>query len=122
MKKHNQVWTTEFEGHAIKVINSGKAKLYIDGEEVAKEKGLINFVATLQAEIPGTDYIVTAKVDGTKEPIVLCDIIVGKRLAVSYGKEAEDGSFTPYTEQEIEEMKEANQVSSDMAAIIATMM
>ena len=117
MKKENQVWIGEFEGHKIKVTNSGKAKLYIDGVEAAKEKGLIHLEYELRAPIQGTDYIVIAKLDGTKDVITICDVLVAKALSTTFGKEDEDGLFTPYSQDEIDSMKE----DAEAAIAISTM-
>lgn len=116
-KEQKAVWIGEFEGHKIKVTNSGKAKLWIDGVEAAKEKGLIHLAIELRAEIPGTDYIVIANVDGTKESIVTCDVMVAKKVELTFGKESEDGLFTAYTDEEIQKMKD----DADAAVAISVM-
>lgn len=116
MKKENQVWITEFEGHKIKVTNAGKAKLYIDGVEAAKEKGLIHLEYELRAPIPGTDLIVIAKLDGTKDVITTCDVLVAKALTTTFGKEDEDGLFTPYSTEDVDKMKE----DAEAAIVIST--
>lgn len=117
MKKENAVWVGEFEGHKIRVTNSGKAKLWIDGVEVAKEKGLIHLEYELRAPIPNTDYIVIAKVDGTSDVIVSCNVLVAKKVDLIFGKEDEDGLFTAYSDAEINSMKE----DAEAAIAISTM-
>lgn len=105
MKKERTVWIGEFEGHKIKITNDGKARLWIDGVESAKEKGLIHIEYELRGQIPNTDYIVIAKLDGAKDLIVTVDVLIAKKLEVTMGKEDEDGHFTPYTDEELAKMK-----------------
>ena len=116
MKKEHTAWIGEIEGHKIKVTNDGKARLYIDGVEAAKEKGLIHLEYELRAPIPDTDYIVIAKLDGTKDAIVSCDVLIAKKLEMTMGKENEDG-FTRYTDEEIAKMRE----DAEAAIAISTM-
>lgn len=104
-KTHN-IWIGEIEGHKIRVTNDGKAKLWIDGVEAAKEKGLIHLEYELRAPIPDTDIIVIAKLDGVKEGIVVCDVMAAKKVPMTFGKEDQDGNFTPYSDDEINKMKE----------------
>lgn len=118
MGKVKTVWIGEFEGHEIKVTNEGKCRLYIDGVEVAKEKGLIHFDYELRASIPDTDYIVIAKVDGTKDVIVSCDVLIAKKLDVIMAKEDKEGIITPYTEKEIEDMRDDAQQAIYISTIL----
>ena len=105
-EKEFQAWKATFEGHTILVTNNGKAKLFIDGEEIAKEKGLVHLEYTLEGAIPNTDYIVKATLNGTKDSIVTCDLFIGKSIPMEFGKAKENGIFTAYTEEEIEKLKE----------------
>lgn len=106
MKKEITAWVGEFEGHKIKVTNDGKAKLWIDGQEAAKEKGLIHLEYELRAPIPDTEYIVIAKLDGVKDSIVTCDVMIASKIEMTMGKENNDGDFTPYSDDEINSMRE----------------
>lgn len=116
MKEIREVWVGEFEGHKIKVTNSGKAKLWIDGVEAAKEKGLLHLELELRAPIPGTDYIVIAKLDGAKDLIVNCDVLIAMNLPMTFGKESEEGVFEAYSEDEISKMKGDTEAAAAITA------
>ena len=122
MKKEQDIWVGEFAGHKIKITNSGKARLYIDGIEAAKEKGLVHLQYELRAPIPDTEYIVIANVSGVKDSIITCDVMIAKKLDVVYGKELEDGTFTPYTEEDIEKMREEADEAAATTALLTTIL
>lgn len=77
-----EVWTTTYEGHEIKVVNGLHVKMYIDGEEVAKQNNLISNSVTLKAVIPDTTKLIMAVVhQRTASDLILsCDFILGDLL------------------------------------------
>ena len=76
------VWTCSYKGHEIKVENTAKATLYIDGNEADKQKALISVLAILEAELPDSNETVTAIVGGTDD--VDCRIIIGQKMETTF--------------------------------------
>lgn len=122
--KGKEVWVTSYNGHEIKVINKAHATMYIDGNEVAKQKGLFSSKIILQATIPETDKVVVAHIHqkASEDLILSCDFIIGDISPVEYGFQHKDGSVTLLTDDEMKQYLEYKKEEEESAVIISTLM
>jgi len=92
-----EVWTCNYKGHEIRVENTAKATLFIDGKEAAQEKGIISVMAALEAKLPDSEETVMAFVGGATK--VDCHIIIGQKPETSHFMEnIKTGEVTPINE------------------------
>lgn len=88
-------WVAEYKGHTIKVVNQGKATMYIDDQEVDKEKGLICLEYIFKGTIPETGEAVTAILTGAEKLEMMCHFFIGEELESKRCVQHKDGTVTP---------------------------
>lgn len=120
--KGKEVWITSYNGHEIKVVNKMRTTMYIDGNEVAKQKGLISSNLILQSAIPETDKIVIAHIHqkNSADLVTACDFVIGEISPAKYGFQHKDGSVSLLTDDEMKQYLQYRKEEDEDTAVIVT--
>ncbi|MBQ1904547.1 MAG: hypothetical protein II168_09305 [Ruminococcus sp.] len=97
----HEAWRAEYNGHEILIVNKGRTRLIIDGEEMAVQKGRLPIATKLNliGEIKGTGELVIATLNGSMKNEYRggrteVHIYVGRELTGDYGFVDPQQSFT----------------------------
>ncbi len=122
--KGKEAWVTTYDGHEIKVVNKLHVTMYIDGNEVAKQKGLLSSKIILQSVIPDTDKVVVAYVyqKSSADLIATCDFIIGDIVPTEYGFQHKDGTLALLTDDELKEYLQYRKEEDESAVFISTIL
>ena len=96
-----EAWRTEYNGHDIRIVNKGRTRLLIDGEEAAVKTGRLPIATklTLIGTIKDTGELVIATLNGSvkneyKGMRTEVHIYVGRELQSDYGFVNPENVFT----------------------------
>lgn len=122
--KGKEAWITSYNGHEIKVVNKIHVTMYIDGKEVAKQKGLLSSKVLLQATIPDTDKVIIAHVyqKSSADLIATCDFIIGDIAPTEYGFQHKDGTLALLTDEEMKQYLQYRKEEDESAVFISTIL
>lgn len=122
--KGKEAWVTSYNGHEIKVVNKLHVTMYIDGNEVAKQKGLLSSKVILQAVIPDTDKVIVAYVyqKSSADLIATCDFIIGDLIPAEYGFQHKDGTLVVLTDEEMKQYLQYRKEEDESAVFISTIL
>lgn len=97
----HEAWRTEYNGHDIRIVNKGRTRLLIDGEEAAVKTGRLPIATklTLIGTIKDTGELVIATLNGSvkneyKGMRTEVHIYVGRELQSDYGFVNPENVFT----------------------------
>jgi len=88
----HEAWRTEYNGHEILIVNKGRARLVIDGEEVAVQQGRIPLASKINliGSIKETGELVIVTLNGSvsneyRGCRTVVHVYVGQELSNEYG-------------------------------------
>ena len=97
----HEAWRTDYNGHEIRIVNKGRTRLIIDGEEAAVKTGRLPIATkvTLSGTIKDTGELVIATLNGSvkneyKGMRTEVHIYVGRELQSDYGFVNPENVFT----------------------------
>lgn len=97
----HEAWRTEYNGHDIRIVNKGRTRLLIDGDEAAVKTGRLPIATklTLIGTIKDTGELVIATLNGSvkneyKGMRTEVHIYVGRELQSDYGFVNPENVFT----------------------------
>ena len=99
----HEAWRTEYNGHEILIVNKGRTRLVIDGEEVAVQQGRIPLASKINliGTIKQTGELVIVTLNGSvsneyRGCRTVVHVYVGQELGNEYGYVDTESKFTKF--------------------------